>query len=126
MAVYRAFAGLLGFTLLCGAAAAVSAAEYDNPTVNNAPCVVLNTFATEADDGAYRASVEVENICARSVEVALCFGLVPALGEDGVPGEPSEACFGSIVRPGEVAGVDDFAAQQRVIGADYQWRWAPY
>lgn len=116
----------IGLCILLGSVSfsANGAEGYDNPSVGSTPCIVLNDYrvssATHAEDQSmYQADATVENICARSVDVAFCFVYVKPIDE------VDRSCFGGLVRPGSRTQIQGASLPARAARPDYKWRYLP-
>ena len=91
--------------------------DYDNPTQNGRACVVLNKYRTKRRGGGrYQASVAVENVCGRTMEVQVCM-----LYREAV--EDSQAlCMEDRVRPFSSWNADRVMAAARLAGVQISWR----
>ena len=114
----------IGLGLLLGASVfAVRAGEhYDNPVAGPGPCVVLEEYsvrpaATTGEPGGYEADVVIENICGRSVDVALCLVYAKPL-EDR-----DRSCFGGLIRPWSRTEIRGAAIPTRASRPEYNWRY---
>ncbi|MGF1474580.1 MAG: hypothetical protein ACFB6S_03350 [Geminicoccaceae bacterium] len=98
------------------------AQDYDNPQNGIAPCVVLNGYEmTSRGSGEaerYRASVNLENICGRTVELAVCFRFV-----EEVDGSGEASCHDDVLRPWSRSSYASSAVPVRITGPEYQWRY---
>lgn len=89
----------------------------DNPNQGVAPCMVLNIYQTGAgEDDQFDAIDRIENICARSVEVSLCFPYVQPV--DIVDRHYANRVVGPWAR--SIVEVSDLPAKS--AGPAFQWR----
>lgn len=118
MDAMRGWVSILSVLVVGGAAAASE--TYDNPGLGNAPCLVLNSYKTGAGrNDRFDAVASIENICGRSVEVALCFPYVEPVDD------VDRQCFNGVVRPWAQSTVEISDLPVKLTGPDYQWRFLP-
>lgn len=119
MNVMRGWVGIV--PLLAVVSMAAEANEtYDNPNQGAAPCLVLNSYETGAGlNDQFDAVASIENICARSVEVALCFPYVEPVDD------VDRHCTNDVVRPWARSIVKVSDLPVKLTGPDYQWRYLP-
>lgn len=114
---------LLAGALVIMASAPVQAQDeqWNNPGTGSAPCIVLNSYSVEPDQGegsnGYRGFAAIENICGRAVVTSFCFDYAqPAQGQE-------MACFEGALRPWSHASVESEPVGVRIVGPDYKWRY---
>lgn len=106
--------------LAMGSVAAEASETYDNPNLGVAPCLVLNSYHADAgrSDG-FDAVANFENICGRSVEVALCFPYIEPVDD------VDRHCLNDVVRPWAQSTIKVSDLPAKLTGPDYQWRYLP-
>jgi hypothetical protein len=96
---------------------------YDNPALDDVPCVVVSHYEAKplpgAGPGRYHAKVTLENVCDRSMDVRLCLALKDLTAPD------EDRCFEALMRPRSFAQADIPDAAVRVVDKTVEWRFAP-
>lgn len=92
-----------------------------NQETGLAPCIILQNYQIEqmqdgGDRSVHHAYANVENVCARSVDLHFCFQRFEEEG-DSVESE----CYSGPVRPWSAARVESTKSPTRIMGPSYGW-----
>ena len=90
---------------------------YDNPTMGDTPCVILQSYQTSNGGESFGAAATLENVCGRSVEVTFCLPFVTSEESD----EPH--CSNGLLRPWGTSHIKVSDLPAKLASPDYNWRW---
>lgn len=95
------------------------AEEYDNPSFQEQPCVIIDAHQSRRDgrgsDATYSSTTRIENVCKMTVEVVFCLS--------DIDGEEAALCQDATLRPFAELVVAKRDHPTRLTGPRVEWRY---